>query len=317
MKHKALISTLAGAGIVAAALALAMGPLAPAASAATVKPSGMATHNMGIKGAAKNVKAATAPLTYGGGPVETTPAVYITYWGAQWGTGFSTGGYTSAQAQTYMQDFYGNVGGSSWDNIDTQYCQGVATGTINCGTAGTHVTNPTGQLKGVWTDTSTLPSRITQTNIAAEAAKSVTHFGAFNPNATYIVFTPTGHSMSGFKTQWCAWHSSTTSGGNTIAYAYMPYIPDAGANCGMNFVNSTNNSFGNGYFDGFSVVGGHEYAEAMTDPHPSSGWTDSSGAENGDKCAWNAASTNITLGSNFFAVQPIWSNANSGCVTSY
>ena len=158
MKHKALISTLAGAGIVAAALALAMGPLAPAASAATVKPSGMATHNMGIKGAAKNVKAATVPLTYGGGPVETTPAVYITYWGSQWSTGFSTGGYTSAQAQTYMQDFFSNVGGSSWDNIDTQYCQGVATGTINCGTAGTHVTNPTGQLKGVWTDTSTLPN---------------------------------------------------------------------------------------------------------------------------------------------------------------
>ena len=312
MKHKALIGTLAGAGIVTAALALALGPLAPAASAAT---SGMALHHMGIKGAAKAPKSAGVPLTYGGGPVETTPAVYIVYWGPQWSSGFSTGGYTSAQAQTYMQDFFSNVGGSAWDNIDTQYCQGVAIGTVNCGSSGTHVTNPSGQLKGVWTDTSSLPRRITQSGIASEAAKAVSHFG-FNPNATYFVFTPTGHSMSGFNTQWCAWHSSTSSGGNTIAYAYMPYIPDAAGNCGMNFVNASNNSYGNGYFDGFSIVGGHEYAEAVTDPHPSSGWVDSSGAENGDKCAWSSLSTNITLGSHFYAVQPIWSNNISGCATS-
>ncbi|HEU0026307.1 MAG TPA: hypothetical protein VFQ25_04260 [Ktedonobacterales bacterium] len=313
MKHKALIGTLAGAGIVAAALALALGPLAPAAAAA--KTDGMATHNMGIKGAAKNIKAATAPLTYGGGPVETTPSVYIVYWGSQWVSGFSTGGYTSAQAQTYMQDFFGNVGGSSWNNIDAQYCQGVAVGTINCGSSGTHITNSVGQLKGVWTDGSNLPKRITQSGIASEAAKAVSHFG-FDPNATYMVFTPSGHSMSGFKTQWCAWHSSTSSGGNTIAYGYIPYIPDAAGNCGMNFVNSTNNSYGNGYFDGFSIVGGHEYAEAQTDPHPSSGWVDSSGAENGDKCAWSSLSTNITLGSHFYAVQPIWSNATGGCATA-
>lgn len=316
MKHKALIGTLAAAGVVAAALALALGPLAPAATAAT---SGMATHNMGIKGTQRNLKTASSPLTYGGGPVETAPLVYITYWGTQWSSGFSTGGYTSAQAQTYVQDFFGNVGGSAWDNIDTQYCQGVAVGTINCGSSGTHITNPTKQLAGVWVDGASLPKRISQSSIAAVAAAAVTHFG-YNPNATYFVFTPTGHSMSGFGTQWCAWHSVTSSGGNSIAYAYMPYQPDAGTSCGENFVNTSNNSFGNGYFDGFSVVGGHEYAEAMTDPHPTSGqygWTDASGSENGDKCAWSSLSTNISLGGNNFAVQPIWSNASGGCVTSY
>jgi hypothetical protein len=91
--------------------------------------------------------------------------------------------------------------------------------------------------------------------------------------------------------------------------------------CGANFINATNDSFGNGYFDGLSVVGGHEYAEAQTDPFPNSGWLDSRGAESGDKCAWSPLSTNITLGTNFFAVQPLWSNrANAtkgGCVTSF
>ncbi len=150
------------------------------------------------------------------------------------------------------------------------------------------------------------------------------NFGGYNPNATYFVFTPHGHSMSGFGTSWCAWHDEPTSG-TDMAYAYMPYMPDAGTSCGRNFVNRTNNSYGNGYFDGFSIVGGHEYAEAMTDPHPERtstnfGWITStglSGEEIGDLCAWASNSTNITLGSHFYAVQPLWSNASSSCVTSY
>ncbi|HEX9038844.1 MAG TPA: hypothetical protein VF808_17815 [Ktedonobacterales bacterium] len=319
MRHKAIVGALAGAGIIAAALALALGPMASSASAA-VKPSLMAAHHMGIRGAKPHPKAAGTPLTYQGGAVETTPAVYIVYWGSQWSSGFSTGGYTSAQAQTYVQGFFSNVGGSSWDNINTQYCQGVAVGTINCGSAGTHVTNPAGQLKGTWVDGSSLPKRITQSGLAAEAVKAQSHFG-YNANATYFVFTPSGHSQSGFGTSWCAYHSLTiNSGGQDVAWSYMPYIPDAGASCGENFVNSTNNSYGNGYFDGFSVVGGHEYAEAITDPHTTSGqygWLDSSGAEIGDKCAWASNSTNITLGSHFYAVQPLWSNASGGCVTTY
>jgi serine protease len=150
------------------------------------------------------------------------------------------------------------------------------------------------------------------------------HFGGYNANATYFVFTPHGRSMLGFGTSWCAWHDEPTSG-TDMAYAYMPYMPDAGTSCGRNFVNRSNNSYGNGYFDGFSIVGGHEYAEAMTDPHPERtstnfGWitsTGSSGEENGDLCAWASNSTNITLGSHFYAVQPLWSNASSSCVTSY
>ena len=106
----------------------------------------------------------------------------------------------------------------------------------------------------------------------------------------------------------------TTSNGNKVAYAYIPYMPDAGGSCGMNFVNA------NGYFDGFSIVGGHEYVEAQTDPFTSSGsygWYDSGGAENGDKCSWSSSSGNISLGGKSYAVQPIWSNASSSCAMSY
>ena len=118
--------------------------------------------------------------------------------------------------------------------------------------------------------------------------------------------------------EYCAWHSSTSDGlGHTVAYTDLPYIPDAQAGtCGSNYVNSGTA----GALDGVTIVGGHEYAEAVTDPHLNA-WYDSSGAENGDKCAWNAAGPdhagNIVLSTGTFAVQSLWSNANSGCRITY
>jgi hypothetical protein len=254
-------------------------------------------------------------LASGGGPVETTPVVYISWWGPEWASGFSTGGYTSAQAQTYTTGFFAGVGGTPWNNVVAQYCQGVPSGTQTCPGGATVIQNVSGQFKGAWNDPSSVPSRPTQSQIAAAAVRLANHFG-YNPNATYMVYTPSGKSMSGFGTQWCAWHSSTSSSAGTVAYAYIPYMPDAGTSCGRNFVNGTNTSYGNGYFDGFSVVAGHEYSEAETDPHPSSGWVDGSGAENADKCAWSSSSGNISFGGHAYAVQPTWSNATSGCAMS-
>ncbi len=309
-------------GIAVFALALTLAGRPASAAAASYSQTNN-PHTMKINHGSK-LRAAGTNLVYQGGAVETTPLVYISWWGSQWNTGFSTGGYSSSQAQTYITGFFSNVGGSSWDNINTQYCEGVAIGTTQCGSSGTHITNPTGQLAGTWVDTTSVPTRPTQSQIQSAATRLMNHFGGYNANATYFVFTPHGHSMSGFGTSWCAWHDEPTSGTN-MAYAYIPYMPDAGTSCGRNFVNGSNNSYGNGYFDGFSIVAGHEYAEAMTDPHPERtstnfGWitsTGSSGEEIGDLCAWASNSTDITLGSHYYAVQPLWSNASSSCVTSY
>ena len=148
--------------------------------------------------ASGTVQAAAANnLLYQGGAVQSgSPKVYISWWGSQWSTGFSTGGYTSAQAQAYVTGFFTNVGGSSWNNVDTQYCQGVAVGTAQCGASGTHIPNPTGQLKGTWTDTSSLPRSIRQGDIAAAALRLMNQFG-YDASATYMVFTPSGRSMTG------------------------------------------------------------------------------------------------------------------------
>ncbi|HVB24809.1 MAG TPA: hypothetical protein VNG51_22925 [Ktedonobacteraceae bacterium] len=264
-------------------------------------------------------------LSYHGGTggvgVETgADQVYLVYWGSQWNNNDPSG------EAAIQQKFFNGVGGSSWNNSVTQYCEGVSSGTIFCKGAGTPATNPSGVLAGVWYDNaSAAPSKPSQSNLASEAVKAAAHFGnttaASNTTVQYVINTATGNNASGFGTQYCAWHSSTSSSYGNIAYTNMPYITDAGASCGANFVNSGSA----GLTDGITIVGGHEFAETETDIFPSSGWLDSNGSENGDKCAWissgQGASADITLSTGTFAVQSLWSNAfNSdagGCVLSY
>jgi serine protease len=257
-------------------------------------------------------------LAYRGGlngtGVQTAPdAVYLIYWGSQWNNDDPSG-----QA-VIQQSFFNGVGGSSWNSSVTQYCEGVPVGTTDCGSSGTDAANLGGVLAGVWFDNGTAaPRHPTQSQIAAEAVRAATHFGGVAANAQYVINTATGNNSRGFGTQYCAYHSSTGSTLGEVAYTYMPYITDAGASCGANFN-------GLGPKAGITIVGGHEFAETETDPYPNTGWLDSSGAENGDKCAWIAsgqgAATTVTLTTGHFPVQSLWSNAfNSGfggCVLSY
>lgn len=257
----------------------------------------------------------------GGAGVETGPdKVYLVYWGSQWKNNDPSG------EASIQQSFFNGVGGSSWNNSVTQYCEGVATGTTDCRTSGIHASNPGGVLAGEWTDSATAaPSRPTQTQLANEAIAAAAHFGntsaTANTQVQYVINTATGNSSSGFGVRYCAWHSSASSNYGNVAYTNMPYITDAGASCGANFVNSGSS----GLTDGITIVGGHEFAETETDIFPNGGWLDSGGSENGDKCAWissgQGAATNVTLGTGKFAVQSLWSNAfnsnSGGCVLSY
>ncbi len=304
--------------LLASAAAAALGLLASlsSASASTLQLTGHIGQKHVFKTVAQFAGISISPLNLysSGGPVQTNAKIYLVYWGPEWGAGFSTGGYTSGQAQTYLQDFFGNVGGSGWNTVDTQYCQNVPNLTFDCsGQAGAqYIGNASGQLAGTWNDTTAVPATPADADIAAAAGRAAQHFG-YSPQANYVILTPTGKNETGFNSVWCAWHNVTTTAQGPTYFTYLPWQPDAGANCGQNFVNAGNDSFGHGYFDGFSIVGGHEYAETNTDPGAGSGWTDLTGQENGDKCAWSSMSTNKPFGSFSFAVQPIWSNQIQGC----
>lgn len=305
----ALVGVLATAGALTASAAAR-----PAGSHAHAKVSVM--RPLGFK-PAKSKPARprrTNNLSYQGGiggiGVETAPKVYLVVWGSQWGTNGDPSGEVSL-----LQSFFGKAGGSSWLNSVTQYCQGVAVGTVTCPSGSQHAGNQLGIYANTWTDTtSAAPSQPTQSQLAAEAVRAAAHFGnttsAVNNTVQYVIATATHNNSSGFGTQYCAWHSSTSSSAGNIAYTNLPYITDAGASCGAGFN-------GLGSKAGITIVEGHEMAETITDQFPNGGWLDRNGAENGDKCAWTSGTSNQSLNGTLFPVQPLWSNASSSCVTSY
>lgn len=248
------------------------------------------------------------PMVYGGGPVEVTPKVYLVFWG--WAN-------SADPAAGQMQKFVSAIGGTPWAGIQSQYYEQVNGRTVYIG-------NPGQQLAGVWFDNvNTIHDNLSGSEIASEALRAVQHFGISDfTNSQIVVAQPSNANDVGFNSgQYCAWHDWSTDGYNlpagspNFAFTSMPYVLNAGANCGKDFVNAAPG----GDLDGFTIVLGHEIEEAVTDPGAgmagNSGWLDLNSDENGDKCAWVAlgpgAATNITGNDGrTYAVQGMWDNGS-------
>ncbi|TVT53003.1 hypothetical protein FNH05_12330 [Amycolatopsis rhizosphaerae] len=279
-----------GAAVCASAVAVAVA--APGSAGAATAAHQQGSHHkivMHRVGAKARPMAASSGLQWGGGPVQHNTKVYLVFWGSQWKS-------DANGVQSYLTNYFAGLGNGSerWSNVMDQY-------TDNSGNASSG--NPV--LGGAWVDSaSAAPSSASQSAISAEANRGASHFGVSGVNADIFVVSPSGTSPDGFPNSgFCAWHDWN---GN-VAYTNMPYVLDAGSGCGANSVQNK--------LDGFSIVGGHEYAEAETDPQAGNGWVDSSGQENGDLCAWQGL-TALSESTGTFAVQPTWSNAVGGCATS-
>ncbi|MHB8572103.1 MAG: hypothetical protein ACYDAY_03980 [Candidatus Dormibacteria bacterium] len=265
-------------------------------------------------------------LIYHGGAVLTSPKAYTIFWGPQWMAGFCTQGtWCQDSVENYVNTFFAEIGGTPYAGVQTQYCMGTLPG-MDCAsqTSPAYVTNPLNQFAGTWVDTSVVPSPIVTTGLAenttsdpleTEAIAAAAHFG-YDQNAVYFIFTPPGIKATGYNVGgvYCGYHSETMhTTGHGVRYAFIPYVPEQG--CGMNAVNAANDAFGHGVFDGYSIVLGHEYEEAVTDPDNENGvqdgWNDVQTNENGDKCAWKDLA-DIVFRSHSFAVQPLWSNEAAG-----
>ncbi|MCU1687642.1 MAG: hypothetical protein JWQ81_8381 [Amycolatopsis sp.] len=279
-----------GAAVCAAVIGLALAVPATAGAAPTVHQP--VTHHKIVMHRAGSHAAPRVPnsnLQWGGGPVEHNTKVYLVFWGSQWDSDANS-------VQSYLTDYFSGLGTGSerWTNVMTQY-------TDNSGNASSG--NPV--FGGSWVDNgAAAPSSSTQSDISAEANRGAGHFGVSGADTDIFVVSPSGTSPDGFPNSgFCAWHDWN---GN-VAYTNMPYVIDAGSGCGSNSVQDQR--------DGFSIVGGHEFAEAETDPLAGNGWVDSGGQENGDLCAWQGL-TALSESTGSFAVQPTWSNAVNGCATS-
>jgi Ricin-type beta-trefoil lectin domain/Putative Ig domain len=244
------------------------------------------------------------PVVYNGGSVQHNPHVYLLLWGPDWSSDPS-----QAATATYLQSFYSGLGvqpQDNWSTITSQYGDGTGYPRFNGSV-----------YKGAYHDTSTPPTGVDKSQLAAEADAFTSAQGITDlTDAQIVVATQSGTCPQGFYApscdggtgNYCSWHSSSNE-----PFTNLPYVLDAGSKCGEDFVNP------DGTYDGFSIVGGHEYAESITDPFPVTGWwdpDDASGGEIADKCVWSPLSQDVPLSTGSFAMQPLWSNSANSCVMS-
>jgi len=226
-------------------------------------------------------------LTNHGGGVLSTPRVVLLFWGPQ----FCSGGSQTAYAST-LQAYRNQFGGVPEFKTINQYGINYPV-SLNAGTADAF-------------DCSTPPTNVTDSTVRSHVT---TYLGShtFDNSAVYEVVIPsTSYSSSGTSTScggpglaYCAYHGSYSTGGHTAKYSIQPWPGCSG--CSVSAWSNVQNQ------EHFVC---HESREAITDPV--NGWWDpNTGEEADDKCAW---SPSPFIGSNGYAYQYEWSNADFGCV---
>ena len=239
-------------------------------------------------------------LQYNGGPVMTgTTNVYAIFW--------EPTGNVSSTYHSLIERYFTDVGGTGLYKNNTQYTD----------TSGNASSNTT--LAGSWVDSTAYPeSPLVDSDIQNEVSRAQSANGwTSSVDNIFFVFTEAGQDLCADSSQtqcasntFCAYHNFF--GSNTI-YAAMPYAASFSCNGGQG-PNSDQAA------DETINVTSHEQMEAATDPLLNA-WTDSSGQEIGDKCAWtfgslNADGSNVNWNSHPYLVQEEWDNAQSGCVLS-
>jgi len=240
-------------------------------------------------------------MTWHGGAIMTSAAVTTIFWGKQW----ADSAFISDK-MTGLNSFYSGYGGTNYASASTEY-----TGT-NGTTVGTVVTN-SGQL----IDTSSAPASPPQTTSSTlnEVCKALSN--AQQPpvtNGYYAVYTDTPRGNG----RYCAWHSYGSCAGVPVQFAFFLKLDgDPGCDPQDAQKNADGTPVHSQGLAALANVSAHELSEAMTDPR-NGGWYDSSGGENGDKCAWSFGATAVafTDGSTW-KLQGEWSNAAYTAGTGY
>ena len=226
-------------------------------------------------------------LTYNNGHLLTSVRVYTIFWGAAWQQASLT------PLITHINQFFDAILSSSLIDLLGEYS--VAGQTIGHGSriGTTTITNsePGGgslkvtdaQLQSAiqgWMASGTIP----------HATPNTLFFVYLPPNVTAV--DPFGDQSC---VQMCGYHWFI-AGAQEVYYAIMPYPCPTGCVGALSVQ------------DALTSTSSHELCEAITDPHPFTGWNDSVNGEIGDLCAWQTGTVNG------FTVQKEWSNAQSACV---
>jgi hypothetical protein len=225
-------------------------------------------------------------------PTAVSKAIF---WGPSWANASFAGDKIDG-----LDSFYTGFSGSNYSATSDEYTG--SNGQV--GIATTH--------QGHVIDTSTASGGGSTNAILNEVAKQV---GLGN-----IVLDPSGNSYIPVYTDlprgnagYCAWHSSGTVNGTRVEFAFFWKLDgDSGCDPGDT---TTGHSEG---LAALANVSAHELSEARTDPASPGAWYDSSGQENGDKCAWTFGSSSVTFSNgSTWKLQGEWSNSAYTAGTGY
>jgi hypothetical protein len=246
---------------------------------------------------ARAARRTSANMTYHGGKIMPTAVSKAIWWGQSWAT-------YSGDKITGIDTWY-------TDHDLSHYAQTVNEYT---GTNGQVTSTLTHQ--GHVVDTSTASGGNRTSVILAEVCKEITA-GKIVPdplgNGYYPVYTDVKRGNAGY----CAYHSagSCVFGGTNVPVQFAFFFNlDGDPGCDPQDTQT-------GHSQGLAAlanVTAHEISEARSDPANPGAWYDSSGAENGDKCAWtfNVPFVSFPSGS-MWKLQGEWSNKAFTAGTGY
>ena len=216
-------------------------------------------------------------MTWHSGAIMTNAATAAIFLGPSWIT--SPGDKISG-----MDTWYSGFGNSNYAATSNEYTgtNGQVTSSVSYG--------------GHFVDSSTASGGSKTSAILAEVCKVIPSPTA---NGYYAVYTdiPRGHAG------YCAYHSYGSCGPTPVQFAFFWKLDgDAGCDPQPTVAGESQG------LAALANVSGHELSEARTDPR-NGGWYDSSGQENGDKCAWtfNVPAVTFKNGSQW-KIQGEWSN---------
>ena len=238
----------------------------------------------------------TTAMNYYGGPLITTPTIYLIWYG-NWNQ--SNGSDTPA-GQQLVRDWASSIGGTPHYNLNTSLSVPAYTisGNVN-------FTPTANEIVDAGTSTS-----LSDTDIRNIVDRNVGGSKLpYNSNGVYFVITSSNvTASSGFCTQYCGWHTHGNVSAGHVRYAFIGNAHRCLSACAAQTISPNNNAG----VDGAISVLTHELEEANTDPDINA-WLDSRGYENADKCAWtfghsqfqtsNGSWANMTFGGHNWLIQ--------------
>jgi hypothetical protein len=247
-----------------------------------------------------------------------TNKVYAIYW-------IPSGYSVQSGYQSVINGYFSNVAAASGSSSnvyfsDTQYYDNTNGNILYSSSVGTPIADsdsfPANGCRDRFTSVC-----LTDAQLQAEIGRVIqTNNLPTGTGTEYFLFTPKNvgscYGQQCAFSYFCAYHSNFTLNGSQVLYANMPYAAYVPRYCGSGESPNNNDA------DSTINVTSHEHNETITDPLGTA-WYDSSGNEDGDKCAWNfgtplggsaGAEYNQVINGGHYYLQQEWSNQSSGCV---